>query len=62
MLVLSRNVNEEIVIGDDITIMVVRVHGGKVRIGISAPDGVRIVRKELLSEGESHDHRNRSED
>ena len=48
MLVLSRTTNEQILIGDDITITVVRVSGDKVRIGIDAPTGVNIVRPEII--------------
>jgi len=47
MLVLSRKVNEEIVIGENIRITVVKVVGNKVRLGISAPDSVAIRRKEI---------------
>lgn len=48
MLVLSRKINETIHIGDDITITVVQVDRNKVRIGIQAPDDVRIMRGELI--------------
>ncbi len=47
MLVLSRKVNEEIAIGNDVTIKVVRVIGNKVRLGISAPASVNIRRGEV---------------
>jgi carbon storage regulator len=44
MLVLSRKVNERIAIGDDIFITIVRIVGGRVRIGIEAPPHVRVER------------------
>lgn len=47
MLVLSRKEAEEILIGDDIRIVVVRISGDKVRIGIEAPPEVTVVRREL---------------
>lgn len=47
MLVLSRKVGEKLVIGDNITIVVSRVAGNRVTIGIDAPDSVRIMRGEL---------------
>lgn len=47
MLVLSRKVGEEILIGDNIRIAVVMSKSGKVRIGISAPDEVVIRRSEV---------------
>jgi carbon storage regulator len=47
MLVLSRKTGEEIVIGQDIRVTVVDVKGGKVKIGIQAPDDVAIFRSEL---------------
>lgn len=49
MLVLTRKQAEQIVIGDNITITVVRVDGNKVRIGIDAPKNVSIQRGELLA-------------
>ncbi len=47
MLVLSRNVDETIMIGDAIEIMVVDVKGGRVKIGIRAPQYVPVYRKEI---------------
>jgi carbon storage regulator len=47
MLVLSRKRNETIIINGDIRIMVVDIRGNQVRLGIEAPDSVRIVRQEL---------------
>ena len=47
MLVLTRKLNEEILIGDDIKVTLIRVRGNTVRIGIEAPRDVRIVRGEL---------------
>ena len=47
MLVLSRKLNEKIQIGDDVSITVLEIKGNKVRIGIQAPQQVRVVRSEL---------------
>jgi carbon storage regulator len=47
MLVLTRKVNERIRVGEDITITVVRLGPGSVRIGIDAPAHLSIVREEL---------------
>lgn len=47
MLVLSRQRDESIMIGDDIEIMVVDIRGDKVRLGIVAPKDVPIHRKEV---------------
>ena len=49
MLVLSRRVGEKLVIGDNITVVVNRMAGNRVSLGIEAPDNVRIVRGELSS-------------
>jgi carbon storage regulator len=48
MLVLTRGIDEGIVIGDNIRITVVRVSGGVVRIGIEAPRDATILRGEHL--------------
>lgn len=50
MLVLSRRPNERIMIGDDIEVTVLSVEGGVVRLGISAPDSLRIVRREIVDQ------------
>ena len=47
MLVLSRRLGEQIVIGGDIRIQVVAIQGNKVRIGITAPPGIRVDREEI---------------
>jgi len=47
MLVLSRKVGERILIGQNITVTVVRVSGGGVRLGIEAPTDLPVVREEL---------------
>ena len=47
MLVLSRKIDQQIKIGDDITLTVVRIDSNRVRIGVAAPRDVRILRGEL---------------
>jgi carbon storage regulator len=47
MLVLSRCKNDSIMIGDDVEIMIVKVQGNKVRLGIMAPRNITVNRKEI---------------
>ena len=47
MLVLSRKLNESIVINDDIMIVVVEIRADKVRLGVEAPKEVPVHRKEI---------------
>jgi carbon storage regulator len=47
MLVLTRKLGEGIVIGDDITITIVEMKGGNVRIGIEAPRSKKVHRQEV---------------
>jgi carbon storage regulator len=47
MLVLSRKLNESLVIDDDIHVQVLSVQGNRVRLGITAPRGISICRSEL---------------
>ena len=47
MLVLSRKVGQKILIGDRISVTVVRVGQGGVRIGVEAPEEMEVVREEL---------------
>lgn len=48
VLVLTRRVDERIVIGDDITITVLEVRGDQVRLGIDAPRDIEVFREEVL--------------
>lgn len=48
MLILQRKTGESLVIGEDVTVSVVSVEGGRVRLAISAPPEVSILRSELV--------------
>lgn len=50
MLVLTRKVQQSIVIGDDIEVVVLEVRGEQVRLGIRAPKDVTVHRKEIYSQ------------
>ena len=53
MLVLSRKVGERILVGDDVTITVVRLTNGGVRLGIEAPSDMAVVREEVRNKNAS---------
>lgn len=48
MLILQRKPGESLVIGENISISVVSIEGGRVRLAISAPQEISILRSELL--------------
>tara|TARA_R100001082_G_C4287972_1_gene126886 strand:+ start:255 stop:449 length:195 start_codon:yes stop_codon:yes gene_type:complete len=58
MLILTRSKEEEIIIGDNISIKVVGIYRGpgneRVRLGIEAPDNIKIRRGEHIEKQESH--------
>ena len=47
MLVLTRRPGESITIGDDITVTVISTGGGQVRLGITAPRSIQVLREEI---------------
>lgn len=50
MLVLARKVNESIVIGDSVEIMVIEIKGDQVKLGIKAPRDVKVYRGEIYEQ------------
>ena len=55
MLVLSRKAEESMYIGEDIKITILDIRGGQVRIGISAPEDIKIHREEVYNRISSGD-------
>jgi len=51
MLVLTRKIGEKVVLGDEIEIAVVDIRGNQVRLGISAPKTLPVLRSELRASG-----------
>ena len=47
MLILTRKVGETLMVGSDVTVTVMAVHGNQVRIGINAPKDVEVHREEI---------------
>jgi carbon storage regulator len=48
MLILSRKVNEKIMIGEDISVSIIEVRGDQVRLGVDAPRNVKVFRQEVF--------------
>lgn len=55
MLVLSRKLGEEIIIGNDIEVMVTAIQGGRVKLGVTAPQEVVVHRREVYLKIQEHD-------
>ena len=55
MLILTRRINEALVIGDNVTVTVLGVKGNQVRIGVDAPKDVSVHREELASKGDTNE-------
>lgn len=47
MLILTRRINESVIINDNITLTVLGIKGNQVRIGINAPADVKVNRQEI---------------
>jgi carbon storage regulator len=47
MLILSRKVNEKIMIGEDISLTIIEIRGDQVKVGVEAPKSVKVFRKEV---------------
>jgi carbon storage regulator len=64
MLVLSRQIDESIMIGDDVEIVIVDVRGDKVRLGITAPKNIPVHRREIYDaiQREKNDPKKASEE
>ena len=58
MLILTRRIQEAVMIGDDVTLTILSVKGNQVRIGIDAPKSIAVHREEiyhrLKREGKTH--------
>ena len=48
MLILSRKVNEKIMIGEDVSVSIIEVRGDQVRLGVDAPRTVKVFRQEVF--------------
>jgi len=48
MLILSRKINEKIMIGDDVSVSIIEIRGDQVRLGVDAPKSVKVFRQEVF--------------
>lgn len=49
MLILSRKTDQQIKIGDDITLTIIEIRGDQVKIGVEAPKNIKVFRQEVFS-------------
>jgi carbon storage regulator len=47
MLILSRKINEKIMIGEDISLTIIEIRGDQVKVGVEAPKSVKVFRQEV---------------
>jgi len=47
LLILTRRVNESLIVGDEVTVTVVAVKGNQVRLGVNAPRDIEVHREEV---------------
>lgn len=50
MLVLTRKLNESLIIGDFIEVTIIEISNGSVRLGINAPKHIKVLRKEIIDQ------------
>lgn len=62
MLILTRRVQEALIIGDDVTVTVLSVKGNQVRLGIDAPRDVEVHREEIYHRVKQGDASPRTQD
>jgi carbon storage regulator len=48
MLILSRRINEKIIIGEDVSVSIIEIRGDQVRVGVDAPKSVKVFRQEVF--------------
>jgi carbon storage regulator len=48
MLILSRKINEKIMIGEDVSVSIIEIRGDQVRLGVDAPKSVKVYRQEVF--------------
>jgi carbon storage regulator len=53
MLVVTLKENEKVLIGNDISVMVVEIRGSQIRLGIQAPADLLVLREKLAMKGEA---------
>ena len=56
MLVLTRRINETLMIGDEVTVTVLGIKGNQVRIGVNAPREVAVHREEIYERIKAEEH------
>lgn len=61
MLILTRRIEEKIMIGDEVTITVIGFKGGHVRLGIRAPKQIAVYREEIYRSMKREEVRSRAE-